>query len=316
MKFVELPKKLKVQILPLYILKGDDYFVINSAIKHITSACGDNNDFNVNIFDDENFTANKLAEAVLMLPLGSEKRLILLKNITKLTENDKKIISKSLENMSETTCVVLVYNESWKFIKGGEIVDCGKMDYDILSKYIALELKKANKQLDPDSLRCFIELCSYNMTKISTELKKVIYYSDDPSIEKTDILSLVSPDEEFQIFQLTECLGNKNGGMTLKILSNFIEKKEPIQMLLGLISNHFRRVAHISISGMQTSELAQLFGVKEYAIQKAKEQSKYFSKIQLKNILSLLEEVDNMIKSGAMAAENAIYYLCFKILYC
>lgn len=317
MKFVELPKNLKTKISSLYILKGDDSFVINSAIKHISNACGNEmNDFNKIIFDNENFSTEKFIESLSMLPLGAEKRFILLKYISKLNENDKKAISKALDNIPESTCIALVYNDTWRFLKSGEVVDCGKMDFNMLSKFIALELKKSNKEISSDALRIFIELCSYDMTKISTELKKISCYSDEQIIEKDDVLSLVNADEEFQIFELTENLGNKNGAKVLKILSNLIEKKEPIQNLFGLISNHFRRVAHISISGMNESELASIFGVKEYAIIKAKQQSKYFSKGQLKNILKLLEDVDQMIKSGKMSADNAIYYLVFKILYC
>lgn len=317
MKFVELPKNLKLKIAPLYILKGDDSFVVNSAIKHISNACGDEmNDFNKNYFDNENFSTEKFIEAVFMLPISEGKRFILLKNILKLNENDKKLITNSLENIPETTCITIVYNDTWKFLKTGEIIDCGKMDFDMLSKFITLELKKSQKEISSDALKTFIELCSYDMTKISTELKKISYYSDDPAIEKNDVLSLVNADEEFQIYELTENLGTKNGEKALKILCRFIEKKEPIQNLFGLISNHFRRIAHVSISGMKESELASIFGVKEYAIIKAKEQSKYFSKVQLRNILKLLENVDSMIKSGKMSAENAIYYLVFKILYC
>lgn len=317
MKFIELPKNLKERILPLYILKGNDFFVINSAAKHISNACGNEmSEFNKTTFDNENFTAEKFVESVSMLPIGAEKRFVLVKDVIKLSESDKKTITQILNNIVETTCIVLVYNDSWKFLKIGEVVDCDKMDYSILSKFIVMELKKSNKEITPDSIKSLIELCSYDMTKISTELKKLSCCSDDLTIDKKDILSLVSADEEFQIFELTENLGNKNGEKVLKILCNFLEKKEPIQNLFGLIANHFRRVAHVSISGMPENELAQIFGVKEYAIIKAKQQSKYFSKIQLKNILKLLEDVDEMIKSGKMSAENAIFYLVFKILYC
>jgi DNA polymerase III delta subunit len=317
MKFVDLPKNLKEKILPLYILKGNDFFVINSAVKHISNTCGNEmSEFNKTVFDNENFTAEKFVESISMLPIGAEKRFILVKDVIKLNENDKKIITQSLNNIFETTCIAIIYNDAWKFLKVGEIVDCDKMDYSILSKFIVMELKKSNKDITLDSIKALIELCSYDMTKISTELKKLSCCSDDTIIEKKDVDSLVSADEEFQIFELTENLGKKNGEKSLKILCNFLEKKEPVQNLFGLISNHFRRVAHVSISGMPESELAQIFGVKEYAIIKAKEQSKYFSKVQLKNILKLLEDVDEMIKSGKMSAENAIFYLVFKILYC
>lgn len=317
MKFIELPKSLKEKILPLYILKGDDSFVINSAIKHISNACGNElNDFNKVIFDNENFTMEKFIESIYMIPIGENKRFILIKDVQKINEKDKKLITSTLENISDNTCLVIIYNDAWKFLKLGEIVNCGKMDFNMLSKFILIEFKKINKEISSDAIQSLIELCSYDMTKISSEIKKLIYCNDEPIIDKKDVLCLVHADEEYQVFELTESLGSKNGSQALKILCNFLEKKEPIQNLFSLIANHFRRIAHVSISGMNEYELAPLLGVKEYAIIKAKQQSKYFSKIQLKNILNVLENIDEMIKSGKMISENAIFYLVFKILYC
>lgn len=317
MKFIDLPKSLKNKILPLYILKGEDFFVINSAIKHLSNACiEDMADFNKQVFDNENFLIDKFIESVSMLPLGSKKRFILLKDIVKLTENDKKLINSLLTDIPDSVCVVIVYNDSWKFLNQGEIVDCGKMNFDILSKFITFELKKVEKGISSDAVKTLINLCSYDMTKINSELKKLSCFSDDSIIDEKDVIALVSGDEEYGIFELTENLGNKKGEKSLKILCNFLERKEPIQTILNLITNHFRRMAHISISEMSDLELSSIFKVKEYAINKARQQSKYFSKVQLKNILKLLENVDEMIKSGKMTAENAIFYLVFKILYC
>ena len=316
MKFIELPQKLKQQILPLYVLKGEDSFVIGSAIKHISNACGNEMaDFNKVIFDNENFNVNRLNEAIEMLPIGFDRKFVLIKNVEKISENDKKTINSILENVPETTTIVIVYNEAWKFLKGGEIVDCGKQSQDLLHKFVRVELNKKNKTISPNALKEIVELCSYDMTKISNELKKVSSFADS-QVEVEDVKLLIEPDNEYKIFELTEALGAKNATKSIVLLSSFLSKKEPIQVLFSLISNHFRRLAHCAISPLPNSELAEFFGVKEYAITKAKEQAKYFSKAQLRNILSILKEVDFMIKSGKMNAENAIYYLVFKILYC
>lgn len=316
MKFVELPQKLKQQILPLYILKGDDSFVVSSAIKHISNSCGNEmSDFNKSFFDNENFSTQKLLEAVEMLPLGNDRKFVLIKNVEKLLEADKKKIEQILENIPSSTTVTLVYNESWKFLKVGEVVDCGKLSPDIIQKFVRVELNKKNKTITAEALKELVELCAYDMTKISTEIKKVSSYSNE-TVELEDVRALVEPDNEYKIFELTESLGCKNATKTITLLTSFLQKKEPVTVLFGLISNHFRRLAHSAISGLPNAELASFFGVKEFAIAKAKEQAKYFSKAQLKNILLILKDVDNMIKSGKMNAENAIYYLVFKILYC
>ena len=50
------------------------------------------------------------------------------------------------------------------------------------------------------------------------------------------------------------------------------------------------------------------------AITKAKQQASNFTAIALKKIIELILNVDYMIKSGQMSAENAIHYLIFSIM--
>lgn len=316
MKFVELPQTLKQKIENLYILKGDDSFVIDSAIKHINNACGNEMpDFNKSFFDNENFSAQKILEASNMMPLGTDRKFILIKQIEKISEHDKKLLTEVFESIPQSTTIAIIYTDAWKFLKVGEIVDCSKQSFDLLTKYIKVETLKNKLTISPDAIKTLIEICGFNLTNISNELKKLSSYCES-EITSQDISTLVDPDIEFQIFELTENLGSKNATKSLEILSTFLSRKEPVQNLFSLIANHFRRLAHSSFSNAPADELANLLGVKEYAIIKARQQSKFFSKVQLKNILSTLEEIDNMIKSGKMASENAIYYLIFKILYC
>ena len=316
MKFTDLPQNLKKEIFKLYILKGDDNFVIQSAIKHISNACGNEmGDFNKSFFNDENFSSEKVKEACLMLPIGNDRKFVLIKNVLKLSEAEKTNMLEIIKELPQTTTLVIVYNDAWKFLKDGEIVDCGKLGNDILSKYILVEASKSNKKITQEAILQLISLCNNNMTKISNELKKVICYCDN-EISSEDINEIVEKDNEYQIYELSENLGKKKTLESIKILTSFLQKKEPFQSIFGLISNHFRRIIHSSLSNLSNAELANMFSVKEYAIIKAREQSKYFSKAQLKNILEILEETDNMVKSGKMSAENAIYYLVFKILYC
>ena len=103
----------------------------------------------------------------------------------------------------------------------------------------------------------------------------------------------------------------KNGDKAIKILDQIGKE----QGILGLITNHFRRLFFISTSELDDKTLANLLNVKEYAIKKQREQTKNFSKIQLKRIFEMLEDVDFKIKSGAMLSENALYFLVLSILY-
>ena len=125
------------------------------------------------------------------------------------------------------------------------------------------------------------------------------------------IENVVTKATEFTVFELTEALGKKDSDKALELVS-LMEKDNAT---LSLITNHFRRLFFIAISDSTNAELASLLGVKEYAIIKARDQIKNFSKMQLKKIYALLEKVDYFIKSGQMQALNALYYLVFSILY-
>ena len=139
----------------------------------------------------------------------------------------------------------------------------------------------------------------------------IVYSSTEDLITKAVVDAVVIKDAEYTVFELTDALGKKDGDRAMKLLS-LMEKEQGV---LSLISNHFRRLFFIGISDMTNAELASYLGVKEYAVVKARGQIKEFSKNQLRKINQLLEEIDYSIKSGAMQATNALYYLVFNILY-
>lgn len=313
MKFLELASKLKEKVENVYLLSGDDSYLKQTAYKLIRRATINEElaFLNETRFDNENWNIEKFVEAVSSMPMGCDFKLVYVKNLEKLPEKEKQNLQNNINSIAPTTCLVVDLNKNLK-LTGGTIVDCSNLDNATLTKYINGEVLKNDKKIQPDAINLLIEFCSSNLTKIITELPKLSAYANE--IDINAVKQLVAPDEEYQIYELTEALGNRNKNKSIKLLSLMLEKKETA--LVSLISNHFRRVAFCSLSDYSNDELAEMFEVKPFAILKARNQSKFFSKVQLKNILALLEEVDFMIKSGKMQAENATYFLVLKILNC
>ena len=313
MKFLELAQKLKEKVENVYLLSGDDSYLKQTAYKLIRKASivEDLAYLNESKFDNENWNVEKFEEAAFSMPIAGDFKLVQVKNLEKISEKEKQAIQNIVNSIPPTTCVVIDLGKNLK-LTGGEIVDCSNLDRQTLVKYINGEVLKNNKKISAEAASLLIEFCSSSLTKISSELPKLCAFADNIDVET--IKQLVAPDEEYQIYELTEALGNRNKNKSIKLLSLMLEKKETA--LVSLISNHFRRVAFCSLSDYSNDELAGMFDVKPYAVLKARNQSKFFSKVQLKNILALLEEVDFMIKSGKMQSDNAIYYLVLKILNC
>ena len=177
---------------------------------------------------------------------------------------------------------------------------CFGIDSILISDF-AKEIKSGSVGLDLGTGTGIISI----LLAAKTNLNKII------GIEvQKDIANMVTKETEYSVFELTEALSKKDANRAVELLSLMDKDTKTINLIL----NHFRRLFFVAIS--KDEDLPKLLNVKEYAIVKAKELSRNFSKIQLKNIYSLLDDVDFYIKNGQMQIENALYYLIFGILSC
>ena len=310
-----LKTRLKNGLENCYLLEGEDYYLYDRAFVMIKKACNIAvPDFDFVKFDDENFSMQALVDSAEVLPLAGQYRLIVVKNVSKISENDKKLFLDYLKKTVPSTVIVIYdYLNKFDFAKDKvAFVDCRRFDKKLGSAVVVNELSKLNKQISAEALDTLWDYCNGYLTRINNELYKLAYYDlNDPLITKKLVESMVKKDNEFVVYELTDSLSRRDGDKVLQI----VDKLAKEQGIIGLITNHFRRLFFISTSDMSDKQLASLLGVKEFAISKQRQQVKNFSRMQLKKIYTLLEKVDYDIKSGAMLQENALYYLVLSILY-
>lgn len=306
-----LSQRLAKKVEPCYLIQGEDILLYDKALKLIKNACHlQLEEFNFTKFDDDNFKTDLVIDTLETLPMGSEKKVVLLKNLIKVPEDFKKKLNAYLKAPQPTTCLVIFdFFNIFNFIIS-EKVSAKRLDEASLSKIIESELEGAGKAMDKKALSLLISYCCDYYSLIASELEK-LKNIDSEVISVKDIESMVNKETEFSVFELSEALSKRNVGRAVELL-NLMEKDTKT---FSLILNHFRRMFFVAISKDTDQELAKSLSVKEYAIIKARELGKNFSKIQLKNIYELLCDVDFYIKNGQMQTENALYYLIFSILY-
>ena len=307
-----LKQRLAKKIEPCYLVQGEDILLYDKALELIKNACNIQlEEFNFLKFDDDTFNADTFIDTLQTLPIGSEKKLILLKNITKFSEKFKKELNSYLKNPVSSTCLVIFdFFNKFDFIIS-EKVSAKKLDDKSLSDIIEHELSEYGKSIKKDAVELLIEYCAGYYSLIKNELEKLKDCTSEV-IETKDVELMVTRETEFAVFELTEALSKKDANRAISLL-NLMEKDT---RTFSLILNHFRRLFFVAISKDDDVTLSKLLNVKEYAIMKSRQLAKNFSKIQLKNIYQLLDDVDFYIKNGQMQVENALYYLIFGILYC
>lgn len=307
-----LKTRLQKKIESIYLVQGEDVLLYDKALELIKNACNlQLEEFNFLAFDDDSFDGDVVIDACETLPIASEKKVVLLKNLTKLNENFKKKLKDYMKKPVESTCLVIFdfYNK-FDFVIC-ETVSAKRLDDRSLQELIVAGLKKHNKTITKDACEKLIEACCNYYSLIKNEVDKLAS-CDDFEITDKIVESMVCKETEFTVFELTDALSKRDSQKAVSLL-NLMDKDTKT---FTLVLNHFRRLFFVAISDLSDKELAEVLGVKEYAIVKARTLAKNFSKMQLKNIYEMLDDVDFYIKNGQMQVENALYYLIFGILYC
>ena len=323
MKFADLKKSVKVNILPAYGLVGNDEFLLSRSYNIIADALSvEMPEMNVNVYNDESVDFNAVVKGLETLPFFSAKRLIYV-NLVNRSAGDVqniKLLEDYLDAPSEFSVLVVNFgNEIQECFKGLskklELVDCNKLDKNLALKFINFEALKYNKSFTRPALDCLYDYTLGDLSKMNHELIKLCSYTGDrQQIEMDDIKNICTKSIEFQIFELTNALAKKDGEKVFNILNVLKCKKDEYRTLVGLIYNSFRRLLFVSITKEPKEKLAEMLGIQPYAVTKAQEQARLFSKKTLKEINDICMQVDYDIKNSNMSAVNGVDYIVLKIL--
>lgn len=307
-----LKARLQKKVEPCYVVQGEDLLLYDKALELIKNACQlQLEQFNLLVFDDDNFDGDVVLNSCETLPMGSDKKIVLLKNISKFPEAFKKKLQAYLKTPVPSTCLVVFdFFNKFDFLIA-EKVSAKRLDERSLQNLIVSELSQHGKTITNQACLLLMDFCCDYFSLIKNELDKLLA-CDENEIDEKIVNSLVSKETEFTVFELTDALSKRDADRAVNLL-NLMDKDTKT---FSLVLNHFRRMFFASVSDLSDKELAELLSVKEYAISKARALAKNFSKLQLKNIYEMMNDVDLAIKNGGMQVENALFYLIFGILYC
>jgi len=324
MIYETLKDDLKTKILPAYIINGGESFLTVSALKSIENALNLTlTEFNKKIFaDDFKGSAVDIIDSCKVLPLQSEHRLVVVNDyLGKKNESEKNVFQKYLQNPNPSTCLVFFSTNKSEFfdsLKNSAVeIDCTKVSNNFLFMFLKNRLNKSGLQIENSCINKMLDSCNYSITKLDTEIIKMSSIKmscDSKIITEEDIENNITKSLIYVIFDLTTALSKKDANKVYSLIDAMLKNKEQPISIISTLSNHFRRLFFVSRSDFSKKELAEMLGIKEYAITKYSEQTSLFSQKSLKEIFDLCLQVEFMAKSGQMEGKNAINYLVANIL--
>ena len=324
----EIKKQIKEKsFYKVYLLTGDEPYLILQA-KHMlkNGMIREGDTMNYAEFTDAKVDINTLQELVFTYPFFSEKRLLLLDG-TGILKTGKDEFVNIMDNMPETTCILICESEVdkrskvYKWIKkNGYIVEFLKKNQTekVLLRWISALLGKEKKKIRENDAIYFLQKVGDDMFQIKNETDKLIaYVGEKEEITKEDIDAITSGEVQDKIFDLVDAIARGNKPAALGYYNDLILLKEPPMHILFLIVRQYR-ILHI-ISNMRTlrkpdDAIAKTAGIPRFAIRKNEQQLRGYGEKTLERCIEECIQIEEDIKTGKIGDQIGVEALICKLL--
>jgi DNA polymerase III subunit delta len=328
-KYQQLISDLKQgRILPLYLFFGEEEFLIQEALDLIVEKVVDpgTRDFNFNIVYCRDTGASGIVNLAQTLPLMSERRLVIAKEIDVFKAADLDELVPYLKSPSPSTCLVMVSNQG-KFDKKSvlsavEAHGAVTRFYPLLDRemvpWIEGWAKTRGLSLQRDAAHYLWQAIGNDLQKIGNELQKVeIFIKDRKTIAFDDVKAVVGDFREYTSFDLAAAVAQKNREKAFLVLHRLLQEGEQPLGLLGSVAWNFRRLLQAKVmeqAGTGHDEIMKKLRVIFHQSGQFKEQMKAFSLEELRRTFPVMLSADRALKSSGLSSrlimDRMILELC------
>jgi len=330
---------------------GEDDFRLKQKVKQlkekfISASLGDTN---LVILDGAKLTYEEFIRQILAMPFLAKSRLVIINDLLK--EGKKEVQEKvveALKKVPESTVLVLVEmgqpdkrTSLYKKLNQPKISQEFKpMDLGEVKVWAKHEIEVRGAQIEPTALEKLVEYVGNDLWRMENEIEKLICYksmssssriksdklpkggdlgsrsNDQPIgsdiIKTNDVILLVRPQIQSNIFDLVDAIANKNFKRALKELHQLQDNGEHELKILATVVTQYRNLIVArdlfdrSKGKLGQWDLAKAVGMHPFVAQKTLQQIKNFTLEELKNNYRELMECDIAIKTGKIDGPTAI----------
>lgn len=328
MKHNEFFKALKNgELSPVYFFVGEEQYVLKSALKQLenTVVSDDLREVNLTVLSG-GATGAEICTACETFPFLSEKRMVVLEESTFLATQGKsegeELFLEYLDNPSESTVLVVCATSPdkrkrvYKALTKHTVVEFDNLSDIELQKWIEKILRSFNIGIEPSALNFLVEYADPRPEALITELEKLSAYKKEGTVTQKDILTIVTPGNDYNIFKMIDAIMAKNTKTALELLSGLLMNKEEPIYILGAISKQYRQLLRIKTlvdEKTPRQEIISLLGLRDFIYKRLENVCAKTAVGKLKKAVDLCFKTDEGLKTGLMFDEAALHALVLQL---
>lgn len=255
-QYATLNKDIKsAKFAPIYLLMGDEPYFIDELSKQLSETILSEAEraFNQVVVYGKDSEAGAVINLCRQMPMMGKFQVVIVKEAQQMRKIEQ--LSIYTTTPSPSTILVLCHKEKnvdkrsqlYKHIESKGIVfeSVAPRDYEIgawLTEYIRTKGCTA----DPKSVAMLTDYLGADIAKITNELSKLLTYLPEgtKSITADDIERNIGISKEFNNFELTKALSERNMTKSLLIADHFARnpKENPLLVTISSMFTHFQRI--------------------------------------------------------------------------
>ena len=294
-------------------------------------------DFNHIVIYAEDFSPSALSSAIFTLPMMAEKKLVEIRGVDfkAMKKDEIALLEEALSTLQENDHTVLLIRADNDCFDPGRNAKSPSEMYKMMTKYltpVAFEFPSPARlkgwilkhfvhgkiEFDPTLCEYLVSMCGHDMWTLSKEIDKLCSYAAQNELEKIeakDIDYVCCKTIEFDDFQLTNALLDKNKALVFETLRRQRTAHEPPQAILGSVIRLYSDmllVYKLYSGGMNKSQISQALNIHEFKVGKYISGIVGVSEKKICRAVELCKEADIKSKSSS----NVTSYIAIERLVC
>jgi DNA polymerase III subunit delta len=336
-------------VLPVYFICGiESYFVDSLQQDLIKTIPEDLRDFNLDIFYGNETDLNKVLEVAKSYPMMSEKRMVVLRDLSAVTSRSKldteqtsansdddsdagslNSLLQYLQQPNPSTILIITDKKAPGNTKLGKIVGnsptIGYAKFDAINetqlpqwitKWAHLQF---NTVIDPAASQLIVQRIGNDLLAITTEIAKIkAGKKEGEAISLTDIDMHVRESRVVNIFDFKDAVNKRNLDRSLTMADQILqtsktnETGEVLRVIAFFYSYYTNiwQILRLTQKGIPTVEIKQKIGVKnDYYYTNLVSESKYYTYERLHMCFEAVMDADRAIKGFSKLSAPDILFI-------
>ena len=300
----------------VYLFVGDNEYLKEKAIADLKSAIlkgSSGDDLDYKVFHGAEVDFREVLDSVATIPFLSAKKLVVIKNIEDLNDENLGRLIACIKKSSKSTVLVLdaksdsVVSEHVELAGLANVSRFDEMTDAELHRWVKkfVESKTdSKKNIEDDAAKELKDLHGKNLLALSGEIEKLIAFTGERSlITLADVEKIAARSAFSSAFDLTRALENNSPDFALSIVSELTATGKKHHEIIGLLCWHLRRILRaktLQAKGEPDSRVANMLKIGRRYQDNFFKQAKVIGIKEARDKLKILLEADLDIKRSRL----------------